>query len=468
MQQAGPPALAPHEATPLGARFPRHLRETGLIRAGQTVVVAVSGGMDSVVLLHLLHFRLGEQWALRLVAAHLDHAMRDDSAADGRWVAGLCRAWGVPLVRARARRPPRSEAAARALRYRFLRTVALRRRAHRLATGHHADDQAETVLFRIIRGTGLRGLAGIPERRGRLVRPLLRFPRAQIAEYAAAAGLSWREDPTNVLVGYARNRLRHEVLPRLEAIQPGAARALVRLAEHARHAETAWDAVLDMLEPAVLLEAREGAIELARPVLLSYHAPVRARVLRRFLRRLHSVPDRAGTRAAVEFIRTGASGGQIQVAGGVTLEREFDRIRLRRRPLQPEPRAAERPLVIGEAGAGEGEAVIGGRGLAVRWSLAIPGGPGPAEAFDPAALRFPLVVRAWRPGDRIRLAYGTKKLKKLFAERRTGRTQRALAPVLADAAGRVLWVVGVARSADAPPPPQGPALTIAVSDVELG
>src|SRR5690606_8586295 len=139
----------------------------------QRVVVALSGGLDSVVLLHLLRFGT----ARTVCAAHFDHAMRSDSGADALWVSGLCRAWGVPLAAARAEDPPRSEAAARELRYAFLHAAAERFAADALATAHHADDQAETVLFRLARGTGLAGLAGIPARRGIIARPLLAFTR---------------------------------------------------------------------------------------------------------------------------------------------------------------------------------------------------------------------------------------------------------------------------------------------------
>src|SRR5690606_38570557 len=150
---------------------------------------------DSVVLLHLL--RCGRRRDA-LYAAHLDHGMRPDSADDAAWVAGLCRAWGVPLVTERAAQLPRSETEARAVRYAFLESAADRLGADRIATAHHADDRIETVLARLARGTNVRGLAGIPIRRGRYVRPLLRYRRREIEAYARAVGLRWREDPTNV------------------------------------------------------------------------------------------------------------------------------------------------------------------------------------------------------------------------------------------------------------------------------
>lgn len=472
-EAGGPAPPSPGGARPLppppalARRFERHLRRTRLIAPGQTVVVAVSGGVDSVALLHLLRF-LPPSWGLRLIAAHFDHRMRAGSGADADWVAGLCLAWQIPLVRGEAAAPPRSEAAARDARYRFLRAVRRRTGADRVATAHHADDQAETVLFRAIRGAGLRGLAAIPPRRGPLVRPLLPFRRAEIEAYAAAARVRFREDPTNREPGYARNRIRHEVLPVLERIAPGAARSLARLADHARAAERAWDHVIGRLTHQAVLARRNTEIELARPVLLSYDPPVRARVIRRVLRRLGVTPGRRGTTAAVEFTNSGASGAAIRLAGGIRIEREFDRIRIRRAPREAGPPAAERPAVIPGPETGEAEAVIGGRRYAVRWTAARGPRPAEGEAFGLGDLRFPLVVRGWMPGDRIRLRYGTKKLKKLFGEKRVGRTARAGVPVLAEAGGRVLWVKGVARAAVAQADPGRPNLHVTVSDAELG
>ncbi|MGH7477775.1 MAG: tRNA lysidine(34) synthetase TilS [Longimicrobiales bacterium] len=441
--------------TDLGARFETHLRRSRLVLPGEHVLVAVSGGLDSVVLLDLLR-RLAPAWQLTLTAAHFDHRMRADSATDAAFVDRVCRTLAVPLESAAADPAPRSEAAARAARYAFLRRTAQRLGADRVATAHHADDQVETLLFRMARGTGLRGLAGIPARRGRVVRPLLPFTRAALAAHAAVAGLEWREDPSNALRTYARNAIRHDVLPALRAVLPQADRSLARLARQAREDERAWAWVLDRLEDEAVQHANADEIRLARPRLLTYHPSVRARLLRRVLRRLGSVPDRAGTRAAVAFISSGASGRALELSGDVALEREFETIRIVRRRARQTP---DRPLTIAGPEAGSGNAVIGGRRLRVAW------GPAPTEDGTTIRLRipahrFPLVLRRWQPGDRILRAYGTKKLKKLLAERRIERSARARVAVLADAEGRVLWVPGIGRASDVEAAADGLHITV--------
>jgi tRNA(Ile)-lysidine synthase len=429
------------------ARFHDHVRALGIEDAH--VAVALSGGMDSVVLLHLLRFG-----GARVTAAHFDHAMRPGSDADARWVRGLCVAWGVPLVEARAEETLRTEDEARRARYRFLRRAQAESGATHLATAHHADDQAETVLFRILRGTGVAGLAGIPERdEGGLVRPLLPFWRAELKGYARENGLRWRTDPTNRALGPARNRIRNELIPRIEeTLAPGARRSLVRLARLARAEEEEWSVLVRRATREAVKWEGEGAA-LVRDRLAAYDWPVAARVLRAVLRRCGVVPGRAGTRSALQFISRAPSGRVFPLPGGThQIRTEWSAAWVE--PVRDAP-PADRPLVIGGP-AGEGELRVGGRELRVRW--------GAGDELAERALVYPLTLRGWRPGDRVRTRAGTKKLKKLFLEARIPRGERGALPVLADAEGRVLWAAGLARAADAEPLPGEAAITIKITD----
>jgi len=444
---------------------PRRLRERVEARSGladgDAVVVAVSGGLDSVALVHLLRFTPGIP-KLRLVVAHVDHAMRPSSADDAAWVRGLARAWGLSFQAVRLDPAPTSESGARRARYAFLRDVRERENAALIATAHHADDQAETVLFRVVRGTGIRGLAGIPERRGHLWRPLLPFRRSELEAYAHAAGLGWRDDPTNQSLDFARNALRHRVLPSLESmVAPGTRRALIGLARRARQEEEAWASLVPRLLEGLDVRREEGRVSLSWKALEAYHPTVRTRLLRTLARTLGSPLDEAGTHAALEFTSRGKSGRERHLSGGLTVRREFERLLLVRTGVPDD----DRTVLIQGPSAGDGRLVVGGKPFHVKWGSGSPPG-GWQEAFSVEEVRFPVRVRGWAPGDRLRLSYGTKKLKKVFLEARTPVGDRHRVPVVVDAAGRVMWVAGVARSCLARSAQGQEALYIAITDVD--
>jgi tRNA(Ile)-lysidine synthase len=450
----------------IAERFRRSLDELGVRGTGAHVLAAVSGGCDSVSLLHLLRFAADDA-GLRVSAAHFDHAMRPDSAGDAAWVRGLCRTWDVEFVEARAQAAPRSEAEARDARYAFLRHAQGRCGATFLATAHHADDQAETVLFRVLRGTGPAGLAGIPPRDGTgLVRPLLPFWRGELRKYARLKGLRWRTDPTNAGVDPARNRIRLRLLPYIERhVAPGARRSLARLAELAREDEAAWEAMLGPLLAETVRED-DGALVLVRERLTAYDWTVGARVLRTLLRRLGTPPDRLGTRLALQFITQAPSGRTLRLAGGIRITTEFGTARIERVAAEQAKAAPDEPLVIPAEGAGEGRFVVGGRPGIARWTCgpAQPAGEGWRTVRIAAErARFPLTLRGRAPGDRIRTHAGTRPLKKVLGEARVALRARRALPVLADADGAVLWIAGVACADGAAPRPGERAITLAVS-----
>jgi tRNA(Ile)-lysidine synthase len=453
-------------------RVRRSLDELGMRGGDAHVLVAVSGGCDSVSLLHLLHLLrfAAEDAGLRVSAAHFDHAMRPDSARDADWVRGLCRAWGISLTEGRAETMLHTEAQARDARYAFLRRAQAELGATFLATAHHADDQAETVLFRVLRGTGISGLAGIPQRSGDgLVRPLLSFRRAEIQRYAGENGIRWRTDATNARRGPARNRIRLDLLPYVERhLAPGARRSLTRLAELAREDEAAWEA---LLRPLLAETARDydGALVLVRERLTAYDSTVVARLVRMLLRRLGAVPSRTGTRLALQFITHAPSGRTLELPGGVRITTEYATVRMERVAARTSPIhiPPDEPLVIPADGDGHGRFVLGGRAGTARWTW----GPVDADGGEDArtlriaaeAARFPLALRGRMPGDHIRTHAGTRPLKKVLNEARIPPRARSALPVLADAAGAVLWVPGVARAEGLAPRPGERAITLAVS-----
>ncbi len=446
-------------------RVHEHVAAQGLLPEGARFTIALSGGIDSVVLLDLA-LRLRERWGWSVSAAHFDHRMREGSGADAEWVRAYCAKLGTPLQVGRAATKARSEAHARELRYTFLLKARDELGAEWLATAHQADDQAETVLFRILRGTGLVGLSGIPARRPPgVVRPLLPFPRTELDSYARLRGLEYRLDPTNLDLSIARNRIRHRLIPEIEANAiPHLRSRLHRLAGVARQITESLERFSERAAETLILETSESHIVVARSRFLRYDTEPQAFLLRNLVARLGQRTSRAGTRVALKFMKECSSGRRIELAGGVVIRREFDRLILGKRTNGASTR--DRALVVAEAGEGVGEAWIGGGRWVVRWARGQPEGDieprsecEELDRFDLAALRFPLTVRSWQPGDRIQLSAGTRKLKKLFADRRIGRSERASYPVLADRTG-VVWVVGLARGARAISGDSGNAITV--------
>lgn len=436
----------------LAGRLDAHLRAADLLAPASAITVAVSGGLDSVVLLDLL-LRLRDRWEWAISVAHFDHRMREESAKEARWVRELCESRGVPCRVGRAPDVPRNEAEARELRYEFLRRARTTLEARWLVTAHQADDQAETVLFRLLRGSGLAGLAGIPVlREPDVVRPLLPFWRSELEAYSRVRGLSYLADPSNLDLRIARNWIRHRLIPELEATSaPGIRRDLHRLSELAGRADVVVTKLTERVVDELILEAVEARIVVARTELLAYDTAARAHLLRALVARVGPRPGRIGTRIALKFVDSSSSGRAVDLAGGVVLRREFDRLIVERRAADPD--APDRELTIGEAGSSASLAVIGGVRWEVCWQLGARDDGQSAGArlarFDPKELDFPLTLRGWRPGDRVQLAVGTRKLKRVFVDRKIGRSRRSEYPVLLDQKG-VLWVVGLVRSARAP------------------
>lgn len=273
------------------------VRREGLWQPGQAVAIAVSGGLDSVVLLDVLARTAGLHGGL-LTVHTVDHGTREGSAEDARFVAELATAHGLSCAVHRLNLGPgASEASMRRGRREALEGAG----TDVIALAHHADDHAETFLLRALRGTGPRGLCGLRPRHGRYVRPLLGLRRAELLAYARDVGLAWREDPSNDDPRFARNRVRHELLPLLEDLRPGAIEALARTArlvgEESAYMETQVDAT-----------APEGAWSCS----FLAHAPppiVRRAVLRRepHLQNVH-------IDALIALARRGS--GRIQLPGG--------------------------------------------------------------------------------------------------------------------------------------------------------
>jgi len=417
-----------------------------MARPGESILVSVSGGPDSVALLAVLDALAPEQ-AFRLTVAHIDHGLRGaDGVRDREFVESLAGRLGYQCLTETAAlgQEGNLEARAREVRYRFLDRAARSAACGRIAVGHTQTDQAETVLLRLLRGAGTRGLGGMPPRRGRIIRPLIETAREEILAFLQEQGLSWVEDRTNRDERFARNRLRHRLLPILVTqAGPGIVAGLARTADLLR----AEDALLEGIAHEALNTAASGR-RLGVGALKEMPPAIRRRALRLWLaaargslRGISRAHIRALEGALEEAESTLAMlpGGSVRCeAGFVSWEPDAGFLpsgfstsiapgaRVTRADLgwevsltDPEPWVAEQPLPRD------------------RWTA----------VFDFSLLPRPLVLRSVCPGDRIRPMGlgGAQKLQDVFVNGKVPRSARQGVPILA-AGADVLWVPGLSRS----------------------
>jgi tRNA(Ile)-lysidine synthase len=430
-------ADAPAVATFL-ARVEATVTARDMLKGGERVVAAVSGGPDSLAMLHALA-RLAPRLDLSLHVAHLDHRLRPGSAADAAAVARAARRLGLPAtVRAAdgAGRPPgRSpEEAARERRYAFLEEVADRVGADRIATGHTMDDQAETVLMRVLAGTGTRGLGGIPPVRGRVIRPLIDVRREEVEAFLRALRVRPRRDPTNADPAFLRNAIRLELLPLLrERFNRRVVEALARLADVARDE----DALLEeLVADAVQLEPVGEELRLRVEDLLALPPALARRALRRL-----APLDAAHTERVLALARAGATGQEASLPGGLNARLEYGWLVVGRASPRPAPAAPVALLLPGVTDLPLWSMRIGAWVTETAPS-AWPDGRR-ACVLDGDRARPPLAVRPPRPGDRFRPLgmAGAKKLGDFFTDAKVPRDARARTP-LVTSRGAIAWVIG--------------------------
>ena len=343
--ETGPRTVRPNprDAT-LEAASVRRIDADLLFPKQGTVLVAVSGGADSIALLHFLVAERARTCRPEsLAVAHVNHGLRGaDADADAAFVRERAAAWGVPFFEVTLAPGAASEDALRRARYAALVSLAERADASCTATAHNADDQAETVLFRMARGSGLRGLAGMPSK-GRVhglavVRPFLDVTRDQVLDYLQRHGVSHRVDVTNQSLRPARNRIRHEILPRLEAgVSAGIRKALLRQATLFREVDDYLEVEARRHLEASVVERGDGKIILAATRLLDYPKLLRTYVFRCALQELNGA-IRDFTTAHLDALLslvTQSSGRSIDLPHGMIARRERGRIVLARRFREP-------------------------------------------------------------------------------------------------------------------------------------
>jgi tRNA(Ile)-lysidine synthase len=405
------------------------VERSGLIPPGSRGVVLVSGGPDSACAAAGAVAVCG---AAAVIGLHLNYGLREDSDEDEKAARALCEKLGILLE---VERPSLAgdgnlQAMAREARYTAAEALADRTGASWIATGHTRSDLAETVVYRLAVSPGTRALGGLPPRRGRIVRPLLALTRQHTRRLADDAGLPFRDDPSNRDPRYARNRVRHQVMPPLTELNPAAEEAIAETAaELAEEAEVLDRLVADAIDRATPLEQLEPAL--------------RRLVLRAQAERVAGRPVALGRSRAEDIWRLSGTptGGEVDLGGGVIAVCEAGRVHFRLGGAA-EPLPA-RMAVPGSCRFGEWELRADLRPAPIE-----PAGPELAT-LDAAKLGPALEVRSWREGDRMRPLGldGTKSVQDLFTDAKVPRSLRRTLPVVT-AGGEIAWVAGVAVSED--------------------
>lgn len=408
------------------------IRRNGMLQSGH-VLVGVSGGADSVSLLHLLH-SLREDFGFTLEAAHVHHGLRGEEAdRDEQFVRTLCAQWDVPLhvlhadVAAEAERTHESiEACGRRVRYAFFDSVA----KGEIATAHTLDDNAETVLLHMVRGSGLRGLCGIPPVRGNIIRPLIDCSRADVEAYCAEHGLSFVTDSSNSGDAYARNLVRHEVLPAMRTINPAVSDALVRCAS-----TLSQDADYLQTQSAALLTGAKRQFGYDAGTLLAAHPAMRARAVEAILAdAMHAWPQAHHIEACAQLLRTG---GAVQTEKGTTVC-VYGGVLYVRRPLRPPWTAQiESGTAVLPFGRVEIQRLSAENIQKIHKDL-LP------NCLCCDTIATDVFFRSRLSGDRMTRvnASGSKSMKKLMEERGIPACCRNDVPILTDGE-RVLWAEGI-------------------------
>ena len=391
------------------------LKEQALLSPGDKVIAAVSGGADSVAMLFALYL-LRDELGITLEAAHFNHHLRGaESDRDEAFVTDFCGRYCIPLHLGSGRIVSGKkglEAAARDARYAFLRSL-----PGKVATAHTADDNAETVLMRLIRGTGLKGLGAIAPVSGNVIRPMLTVTRDDVEAFLEEYALPHVEDSSNAEDDFLRNRIRHGILPLMRAENPRIGENLSAMALLLRQDEACLQAMIpeEQMPDVSRLKAMEPAL--------------RRRTLERFLKAQGvREPEQIHILQAEQLLYHWSPSASMQFPGGVTIGRQYDRlVRLECAPELPETRLSV-----------PGEICIGGKRFVSEYATDL-------EERPDSVLVCPvgeLIVRSRRSGDTMRLPGGTRSLKKMYIDRKIPASQRTAVPVLADDRG-VLAVFGI-------------------------
>ena len=434
----------------------------GMFKAGDNVLAAVSGGPDSVALLHIL-LELAPKYAFRLGIAHLNHGLRqDNSDRDAEFVASLSGRLGLPFygekvdVRKYRRQHRLSlEEAARNVRYAFLNEVANRNGFSKIAFGHHSDDNAELVLMYLFRGSGSQGLSGIPPMRdGKIVRPLMDLKRCEIMDYLNAKKWQYVSDASNADLTFVRNKIRHQLIPELKATyNPKIVDALNRLASIIRSEEEWIDQLVGPIFKGVVSDASQDGIRLFLAPLQQLPLAAKRRVVRKAVLSVHGDLRRitmSHVDAVIHLAGSGPGSGELDLPNQIKVSKcgaEIAFVRhgqnLRKKSIEPIPVFQYELIQPGKVVIKETGCVITTVEIGIHDLPEFEQADTNIAFFDKEKLKFPLCIRNLRPGDRFSPLglHGTQKLNKFFIDHKVPNSARATCPILLSQ-DKIIWLAG--------------------------
>jgi len=432
------------------------IKRHGMLTGGERVIIGLSGGPDSVYLLVILN-NLKEELELELHALYIDHGLRpDETSREIKFCKKLCEGFNIPFIvksidvkyYAKEKKINRQEAA-RQLRYQVFDETAFKIKAQRIALGHTADDQAETLLMRLFRGSGLTGLSGIPPIRGIIIRPLIEIERREIEEYLEKEEIAFIIDSSNLREDYLRNKIRLSLIPMLMELNPHIIKTLSKTAEIFREEERYLDTLVSKTLMKLISRKYESRIEL----FLSHLEALDKVVLRRTLRRV--IDETKGLRGInfihiediIQLIRKGKSGDRLHLPRGIRVIKDYSTL-----ILTSEPPVKLAPYTFKVPG----EIHLKEAGMRIKASIAEPSDIGDfnkavreyaefktSALFDAGGLNFPLMVRSRKSGDFF-YPLGLRKKKKLqdfFVDVKVPKEERDKIPLIVSGED-IVWVVG--------------------------
>lgn len=418
--------------------FQEHLNSTDLLPPQSKIVMAVSGGVDSVSLLNLIS-QLQSYYNWQLVVAHFDHKVRSDSYKDSELVATLAEKYNAKYFLGTYISDSHSEAALRKARYEFLENLRNEIAYDYIVTAHHAGDRIETAIFNTIRGADRSGITALKARRDAIIRPLLPFTKAEILTYANLQGLPYREDSTNTDISFSRNFVRHELLPQGSLVYRNFHHSLTKQLNNLTQLNTKIDQALEELVNDISTSKTNSTIELDKVLYRGLSTQVATNLL---VYCLHQVKPGTGlTKQSIvkaeNFLRTAKSGSSLHLKNSLRLEVGYDNLRVMCQPDTPVDSVSPATLSLTSS------KPFNQNGFTIELHT--------LPTTDKSQVEVPaqkLYIRYRNPGDRISPVgmKGSKKIQDIFVDKKIDRKLRDTWPIVVNAQNQVVWIPNIVAS----------------------